>query len=227
MILDFQVVVSTLEKMGKTSSRLELTDHLVALFKNTPPQILDKVVYLIQGKIAPDYEGIELGLAEKMVIRAISISSAVTNERILQIYRKTGDLGDTAKIIMEKKVQTTLSSEKVTVERITATFDKISKTAGKGSQEVKLRLLSSLLNDANPEECSYIIKFALGTLRLGVADYSILDALSIAFTGYKKSRHVLEAAYNVSSDLGKVSRLLATEGLSAVAMIKNPIVRSN
>jgi DNA ligase-1 len=220
MILDFQVVVSTLEKMGKTSSRLELTDHLVALFKNTTPQILDKVVYLIQGKIAPDYEGIELGLAEKMVIRAISISSAVTNERILQIYRKTGDLGDTAKIIMEKKIQTTLSSEKVTVERISATFDKISKTSGKGSQEVKLRLLSSLLNDANPEECRYIIKFALGTLRLGVADYSILDALSIAFTGDKKSRHVLEAAYNVSSDLGKVSRLLATEGLSAVAMIK-------
>lgn len=220
MILDFQVVASTLEKMGKTSSRLELTDHLVALFKNTPPQILDKVVYLIQGKIAPDYEGIELGLAEKMVIRAIAISSAVTNEGILQIYRKTGDLGDTAKIIMEKKIQTTLSSEKVTVERISATFDKISKTAGKGSQEVKLRLLSSLLNDANPDECTYIIKFALGTLRLGVADYSILDALSIAFAGDKKSRHVLEAAYNVSSDLGKVSRLLATEGLSAVAMIK-------
>ena len=69
-------------------------------------------------------------------------------------------------------------------------------------------------------ECRYIIKFALGTLRLGVADYSILDALSIAFAGDKKSRHVLEAAYNVSSDLGKVSRLLATEGLSAVAMIK-------
>jgi DNA ligase 1 len=220
MTLDFFVVVSTLEKMEKTSSRLELTDHLVALFKNTPPQIVDKVIYLIQGKIAPDYEGIELGLAEKMVIRAIANSSAVTNEEIYQIYRKAGDLGDTAKIIMEKKMQTTLTCEKVTVERISATFDKISKTVGKGSQEVKLRLLSSLLNDATPNECRYIIKFALGTLRLGVADYSILDALSIAFAGEKKHRHVLEAAYNVSSDLGRVGRLLATEGLSAIATTK-------
>lgn len=220
MSLDFSVVVSTLEKMEKTSSRLELTDHLVVLFKNTPPNILDLVIYLIQGKIVPDYEGIELGLAEKMIVRAIANSSGVTTEKIYQIYRQTGDLGDTTKIIIEKKMQTTLLSENVTVERIYSTFYKISKTIGKGSQQIKLRLLSSLFNDSAPSECRYIVKFALGTLRLGVADYSILDALSLAFTNDKKQRNVLESAYNVSSDLGKVGKLLATEGLSAIGSLK-------
>lgn len=220
MTLDFSVIVSTLEKMEKTSSRLELTDHLVALFKNTPPDILDKVIYLIQGKIAPDYEGIELGLAEKMIVRAVVNSSGVTTEKLYQIYQKTGDLGESTKLVMGKKMQTTLLSEQVTVERIYSTFYRISKTLGSGSQEIKLRLLSSLLNDSSATECNYIVKFALGTLRLGVADYSILDALSLAFTNDKKLRNVLEPAYNVSSDLGKVGKLLATGGLSAVASLK-------
>jgi DNA ligase-1 len=218
--LDFSVIVSTLEKMEETSSRLELTDHLVALFKNTPPNILDKVIYLIQGKIAPDYEGIELGLAEKMIVRAVVNSSGVTTEKLYQIYQKTGDLGESTKLVMGKKMQTTLLNEQVTVERIYSTFYRISRTLGSGSQEIKLRLLSSLLNDSSATECKYIVKFALETLRLGVADYSILDALSLAFTNDKKLRNVLEPAYNVSSDLGKVGKLLATGGLSAVASLK-------
>lgn len=218
--MDFSVIVSTLEKMEETSSRLELTDHLVALFKNTPPNILDKVIYLIQGKIAPDYEGIELGLAEKMIVRAVVNSSGVTTEKLYQIYQKTGDLGESTKLVMGKKMQTTLLNEQVTVERIYSTFYRISRTLGSGSQEIKLRLLSSLLNDSSATECKYIVKFALETLRLGVADYSILDALSLAFTNDKKLRNVLEPAYNVSSDLGKVGKLLATGGLSAVASLK-------
>jgi DNA ligase 1 len=220
LILDFSVIVSTLEKMEKTSSRLQLTDHLVSLFNDTPPNILDKVIYLIQGKIAPDYEGIELGLAEKMIVKAVVNSSGVTTEKLYHIYQKTGDLGETTKLLMGKKMQTTLLSEQVTVERIYSTFIKISKTLGTGSQEIKLRLLSSLLNDSAPRESKYIVKFALGTLRLGVADYSILDALSLAFTKDKKLRSVLEPAYNVLSDLGRVGKLLATGGLSAIASLK-------
>lgn len=218
--MDFSVIVSTLEKMEKTSRRLELTDCLVSLFKNTPPDILDKVIYLIQGKVAPDYEGIELGLAEKMIIKAVVNSSGVTTEKLNQIYQKTGDLGETTKLLMGNKMQTTLVGEQVTVERIYSTFFKISKTLGTGSQEIKLRLLSSLLNDSASRECKYIVKFALGTLRLGVADYSILDALSLAFTNDKKSRSVIESGYNVLSDLGKVGKLLATGGLSAIASLR-------
>ena len=72
--MDFAPVVATFEQMEQTSSRLALTDYLVDLFKKTPASILDKVTYLIQGKLYPDYEGIELGLAERMAIRAIASS---------------------------------------------------------------------------------------------------------------------------------------------------------
>jgi len=96
----------------------------------------------------------------------------------------------------------------------------VARTAGPGSQETKLRLISSLLNDATAAEGRYIIKFIMGQLRLGIADYTVLDALAVAFTGDKKNRHVLENAYNVSSDLGTVAKLLATKGLEAVRSIK-------
>ncbi|TLY05938.1 MAG: ATP-dependent DNA ligase, partial [Thaumarchaeota archaeon] len=176
--------------------------------------------YLIQGKLYPDYEGIELGVAEKMVVRAIASSSGKDQSQIERIYQKTGDLGDAAGEAMKSKSQSTLFSESMTVERVYSTFDRVARTAGPGSQETKLRLISSLLNDATAAEGRYIIKFIMGQLRLGIADYTVLDALAVAFTGDKKNRHVLENAYNVSNDLGTVAKLLATKGLEAVRSIK-------
>jgi DNA ligase 1 len=218
--LDFKPLVETFEQMEQTSSRIVLTEYLVALLKKTPPDIIDKVTYLIQGKLYPDYEGIEMGIAEKMVIRAIASSSGRDVLEIERIYQKTGDLGDATREVMKSKGQSTLFSEPMTVERVYSTFDKVARTTGTGSQEIKLRLISSLLNDATATEGRYIIKFVMGQLRLGIADYTVLDALATAFTGDKANRQVLENAYNVSSDLGTVAKLLATDGLQAVSSIK-------
>ena len=89
----------------------------------------------------------------------------------------------------------------MTVECVYSTLDKIARTTGTGSQELKIRNISSLLNDSNPGEARYIMKFVMGTLRLGIAEYTVLDALAIAFTRDKSNREILENAYNVSSDL--------------------------
>jgi DNA ligase 1 len=206
--------------MEQTTSRLELTNYLVTLFKNTPSDLVDKIIYLIQGKIRPDYEGIEMGIAEKMIIRIISQISNISNDEVYRKYHEKGDLGSVAEAILKNKIQTTLFNEKVTIERISLVFDKISKTTGKGSQETKIKLFASLFNDSSPEECKYIIRFALGTLRLGIADSTIMDALALAYTSDKKNRKILENAYNVSSDMGRVSKILAKQGLKAVSAIK-------
>ena len=219
-MLDFSTIVNILEQMEQTTSRLELTNYLVTLFKNTPSDLVDKIIYLIQGKIRPDYEGIEMGIAEKMIIRIISQISNISNDEVYRNYREKGDLGSVAEVIMKNKIQTTLFNEKVTIERIYLVFDKISKTTGKGSQETKKKSFASLFNDSSPEECKYIIRFALGTLRLGIADSTIMDALALAYTSDKKNRKILENAYNVSSDMGRVSKILAKQGLEAVSAIK-------
>ncbi|HEY6949029.1 MAG TPA: DNA ligase, partial [Nitrososphaeraceae archaeon] len=212
-MLDFSILVKILEEMERTASRLELTNYLVNLFKITPSDLIDKVIYLIQGKIRPDYEGIEMGVAEKMIIRIISQISNISSDQVNHKYREIGDLGSVAEAILRTKVQKTLFNDSVTIERIYFVFDRISKTAGKGSQETKLKLLASLFNDSSPVECKYVIRFALGTLRLGIADSTIMDALALAYTDNKKNRKILESAYNVSSDLGRVSKILSKNGI--------------
>ena len=214
--MKFSVLSDSLEKMEETSKRLELTGILVELLKKTPNEIIAKVIYLIQGKLKPNFEGVELGIAEKLVIRAISKSAGVTIKKIEADYNDGGDLGITVSNILKQKTQTTFSAETITLERVYETLLKISTLQGKGSQDMKIKYISSLLNDATPEESKFILKILLGTMRLGVAENTVMDALAIAFTNSKENRELVENAYNVSSDLGKVSEVLAQDGLDGL-----------
>ncbi|HEY8522712.1 MAG TPA: ATP-dependent DNA ligase, partial [Nitrososphaeraceae archaeon] len=215
--MDFLTIAEIFEEMHKTNSRLVLIDHLVTLFKSTPVNTIKKIIYLLQGKLSPASEGIELGLGEKLTIRAIAEASGISVKEVEEKYGKIGDLGETAKEIAKKKYQQTLLSEKITIERIYSTFEKIAKSLGSQSQIIKLRLVSSLLNDATPLESKYIIKFLLGNLRLGIAEYSIIDALAIAFTGNRNNRKRIEETYNIYTDLGTIAEILfkkEVEGLN-------------
>ncbi|MEE9563764.1 MAG: ATP-dependent DNA ligase [Nitrosopumilaceae archaeon] len=214
--MEFAVLADAFKKMEDTTKRLELTQILVDLFKETPPELISKIVYLIQGKLRPDYEGVELGVAEKLAIKAISKSSAIPIKKIEEEYRKKGDLGHTASIILKQKAQTTFVVEDITIERVYETLFKIAKLGGTRSQDMKIKYISSLLNDANPLEARFILKILLGTLRLGIAENTVMDALATAYTGTKENRESLEKAYNVSSDLGKVAEVIAREGLQGV-----------
>lgn len=214
--MEYSVITETFEMMEKTTKRLELTDYLVNLLKSTPMELIDKVVYLIQGKLYPDYEGIELGIADKLALRAVSISSGLNMEKIELMYRETGDIGSVGELALKTKMQTTLFSENITVERVYSTLYKISSLSGEGSQDMKLKYICNLLNDSNAKDARYILKIITGKLRLGIADYTVLDALAIAFTDKKENRVVLERAYNITSDLGLVAKTITTQGLDAV-----------
>tara|TARA_B100001750_G_scaffold150502_1_gene120585 strand:+ start:153 stop:1907 length:1755 start_codon:yes stop_codon:yes gene_type:complete len=214
--MKFSVLSDSLEKMELTTKRLELTAILVELLKKTPIETISKVIYLMQGKIRPNFEGVELGIAEKLVIRAISKSSGITIKKIEDAYNDDGDLGKTGSNILKQKTQTTFSAETITLERVYDTLLKISKLEGKGSQDMKMKYISSLLNDATPIESKFVLKILLGTLRLGIAENTVMDALAIAFTDKKENRELVENAYNVSSDLGKVSEVLATDGINGI-----------
>ena len=218
--MEFSIIAEIFERMESTTKRIELTNLLVELLKKTPKKIIPNAVYLLQGIIRPNFEGVELGVAEKLAIRAISKSSGLSIKKIEEDYKKCGDLGLTASNILKLKTQTTFTAEKITLERIYETLFRIAKLGGKGSQDLKMKYISSLLNDATPLEAKFVLKILLGTLRLGIAENTIMDALAIAFTGKKENREQIENAYNVSSDLGKVSLLIATDGIDEIKKFK-------
>jgi len=214
--MKFSIISDAFQQMEATSKRLELTDILVKLIQEIPEDVIAKAIYLIQGKLRPNFEGVELGIAEKLVMRAMSKSSGIPLKKIEDDYNKGGDLGQTAENILQQKIQTTFASEVITLEKVYDTLFKISKLEGKGSQEMKMKYVSSMLNDATPQESKFILKILLGTLRLGIAENTVMDALAIAFTGKKENREIIENAYNVSSDLGKVAEVISTGGVSEI-----------
>ena len=218
--MEFSIIAEIFERMESTTKRIELTNLLVELLKKTPKKIIPNAVYLLQGIIRPNFEGVELGVAEKLAIRAISKSSGLSIKKIEEDYKKCGDLGLTASNILKLKTQTTFTAEKITLERVYETLFRIAKLGGKGSQDLKMKYISSLLNDATPLEAKFVLKILLGTLRLGIAENTIMDALAIAFTGKKENKEQIENAYNVSSDLGKVSLLIATDGIDEIKKFK-------
>ena len=225
--MEFSALSDAFVRMEQTSKRGELTDILVDLFAVTPHEHVAKIVYMLQGMLRPGFEGVELGIAEKTALRSISKSSGAPAYEVEREYKKSGDMGQAASKILQKKAQSTLASQDITVERVYETLMKIARLEGSKSQDLKIRYVSSLLNDADPTESRFILRLLLGTLRLGVAENTVMDALAIAHTGSKEGRAALERAYNVSSDLGRVAEAVMLSGLAGAeafdVMIHSPV----
>src|SRR5712692_10357898 len=218
-------IVETYAKTEATTKRLEITSFLVELIQDTPREILDKVVYLTQGKLYPDFLGIELGVAEKLLFRVLAKVTGQTETKVTTIYKKLGDLGTVAEELLRDKTQASFQRDALVVEEVYKIFDMIAHEAGQGSVDSKLRHMTGLLGKASPSEAKYLTRMALGRLRLGLADMTILDALAISLGGGKSSRPLLERAYNRSSDLGYVARTLATGGIKAIESLEVTVGR--
>ena len=218
-------IVETYAKIEATTKRLEITSFLVELIQDTPRLILDKVVYLTQGNLYPDFLGIELGVAEKLLFRVLAKVTGQTEAKVTTIYKKSGDLGTVAEELLKDKTQASFQRDALTVEEVYKIFDTIAHESGHGSVDSKLRHMTGLLGRASPSQAKYLTRMALGRLRLGVADMTILDALAISLGGGKKSKPILERAYNRSSDLGYVARTLVTGGINAIESLRVTVGR--
>ena len=216
----FEDVAKYYEKLESVSSRLQMIDILTELFKKAKKEELKKLVYMTQGILSPPFEGVETGMAEKLVEIAIATATGFTKEEVEQDFKKRGDLGETAEYFISKTKLKKLASRKFEVSEVFDTMYKIATTSGEGSQEAKIKMLAELLAASSPLEARYIVRFALGTLRLGVGDATILEALSKLVTGERAFKEQLENAYNICSDLGKVADVLAKEGIKGIENFK-------
>jgi DNA ligase 1 len=216
--LNYAEIADAYEKIEATTKRLEMTALLVALLKATSKNLLDKVVYLTQGKLYPDFEGVEIGVAEKLAIRALALASGRKETEIEEDLKKSGDIGETAQNFLAKKRQSTLfgAQKALTVQKVYETLDQMANKSGSGAVDTKMNLLCGLLADASPKEAKYVLRTVTSNLRLGIADMTVLDALAIAYGGGKEARELIERAYNISSDLGRVANVAAEKGIEGI-----------
>jgi DNA ligase 1 len=204
-------------RLEETTKRLEMTDILTMLIRDASPDEIEKIVYLTQGKIHPDWTGEpEIGMAEKMVVETLVKVSGLKKEEVEAKLAELGDIGLAAEEAMRSKKQDSFFKKQLTVRDVYNGLDSIARKGGKGSAKQKIDTLASLMADSSPLGARYLARTVVGSLRLGIGDMTILDALSQAYTGSKEARGDLERAYNLSSDLGLVARTLAEEGYEAI-----------
>jgi len=213
----FQKLASYFEKIEKTTSRLEITRLLSSLFKELTPPEIEKTIYLLQGRVAPLYEKIEFGIAEKMVIKAAILALNLENKFFVNQYKKIGDLGQAVEHF--KKQISSLEEKKLSINEVFVFLYQIATATGEGSQEKKISLLSTLIRQLDSLSCRYIVRIPTGVLRLGFSDMTILDALSWMEKGDKSLRKIIENAYHVRPDLGYLSKLIKEEGIQSLKNI--------
>ena len=217
----YATLVETYERLEATSKRLEMTDILAELLGEAEPDELEKVIYLTQGKIHPDWKGEpEIGIAEKMAIETMARASGLKRAEVEELVAETGDIGLAAERALREKRIERLGGKRLTVSDVYNALDQIARESGKRSSGRKMDRLVRLIADASPLEARYLTRTVVGALRLGVGDMTILDALAWAFTDSAENRDLLERAYNLTSDLGHVARTLAASGLETIVEVR-------
>ena len=213
----YLTVAGAYRDLEQASGRLVLVNRLAALLAGTSAGLLPVVCYLCQGLIAPEFAGVDLGLAEKLAVRAVATATGASPAEVTDLVRGTGDLGLAAEQLV---AATAARPASLTVTAVVDTLHQIAAAQGPGSQGRKLDLLAGLLAQATPLEACYLLRLVTRGPRLGIGTPTTLDALAQVYTGGRAARPVLERAYNICCDLGRVAAALADGGLSAVGQIQ-------
>ena len=211
-------LADTFDRLESTGSRLEMTSILADFLRTADKSELRSIVYLSQGKLHPDFVPGVLGMADRLVMKAIAKASGNPEDKVEKLTVETGDLGQVAETLISKKKQMALFSEELTVARVVKGLATIEGAEGKDSQDIKQKTLAGLLHDSNPVEARYLCRTVTGRMRVGAADMTILDALAEAFAS-KEDRPTIERAFNVTCDIGLVAETIANGGMDAVRAI--------
>ncbi len=210
----FSKVVEYFERMSITSKRLELSDIYRDLIIESKEEYA-MVLYLSKGMVAPDYEGIEIGLAEKTIIKVIRKITGVTEEDIMKRYAREGDLGAVSQELSSQSKQKSFFDEPLTLRELYDSLKKIAIIRGQGTASEKEKIFIDLMIRASPSETKYIVRILQGRLRLGVSDSTILYALRLAYME-NADQDTVEELFNFHPDLAYVAGILRNGDLSVI-----------
>jgi DNA ligase-1 len=226
--VEYVIVAEAYRDLERLSSRLALTERLAALLGQTQDRLLPTMCYLCQGLIAPEFAGVDLGLAEKLAVRALAAAVGDDPAQVTALVREAGDLGQAAeRLLATAPARADAGTAGLEVAEVVQTLREIAAAEGAGSQGRKLDLLTGLLVRATPLEARYLLRLVTRNLRLGIGTPTILDALAQVHAGGKAGRPALERGYSICCDLGQVAAALVSGGLTAVGQIRvqpgNPV----
>ena len=217
--MKYAALVDAYDRLAATDSTDAKRDRVADLLADAGP-LLNRLVTLVRGRLSPAYDRTELGVSSSLTLDAMCRATGASESGVRDRWQATGDLGDAAAWATEHGGQQTLFSEPLTVERVHDTLRDLAAYEGAGSQDRKVDTLAGLLADANPDEARYVVRTALGHLRVGIGEGTIRDAIAVAFLdGSDDAVAAVERAYQVTTDFRVVADTARTEGLEGLAAL--------
>ncbi|GIU68332.1 MAG: DNA ligase [Candidatus Pacearchaeota archaeon] len=220
--MKYEEVVDIYEKVGSTTKRLEKISILSNFLKKLDEK--DKeVLYLLLGRVYPEYDERKIGISSQLAIKSISKAFGIDEKEIIEKWKTLGDLGDVAENLSSKKKQTTLHKEVLTTEKIIENLRKLPELQGKGTIEKKIYLIVELLNSASPLEAKYIVRLLLGDLRIGIKESTIRDSLGYAFFDESSRKEAIKKIQNLidsKNDIAAVFEVVKSKDLKKLSEVK-------
>src|SRR5690348_16542787 len=173
--MKFAELAAGLDQMEATSSRNELVRILSDVYRACSADELGPITYLIQGRLAPFFEPVEIGLGERLLITAIAAAYNVPKDEVTKLNRQVGDLG-----VAAQRLAPASHGKPPPVIDVHRRLMEIAAAAGEGSQQKKLDGFTGLLRDIDAKSAKHLVRITLGKMRLGIGDPTVLDALSFA-----------------------------------------------
>jgi len=215
----FAKLAELYEQLDATTKKLEKRDILADFYKRCADADLYRAVVLSMGTVFPRGEE-ELGIASGMIKKVVERVSGASEKDVMEKFKATGDLGLAVEKLMERRKQKSLAKKELTIDHVFDNLQRLPGITGSGSQDQKISLIAELLSSASPKEARYIVRTALGQMRIGVAAGIVRDAIAKAFDQNPKG---LEKIYDVLGDYGRVAEQAKKGKLKAKIQVGQPI----
>lgn len=213
----FSELAQYFERVEKTPARLETTKILAELYQKLSPDEIQKTTYLLQGRVAPLYESVEFGMAEKTVIKSVVSALNIDRSYFEKENKRIGDVGTTVEEF--KKQFISFEEKQLSIDEVFSELQRLAHASGDGSNDLKVGILAALIRQLDPLSCRYLVRIPQGMLRLGFSDMTILDVFSWMTIGTKEYRADLQSAYQMSPDLGHIGKLIREKGIEGIRKV--------
>jgi DNA ligase-1 len=212
--MQYKKLVEVYEELSSTTKRLEKTKILAKFLENLEERDKD-VLYLLLGDIYPEYDERKIGISNQLAIKAISKATGTNEKNIVKEWKKIGDIGMVAEILVKNKKQTTLQNHILTTEKVLENLRKLPEFEGKGTVDKKISLITELLTSSSPKEALYLTRTLIGDLRIGIKESTIRAGMVEAFFENKKeASEKIEQAVDKTNDLVSVFEIAKKRKIS-------------
>ncbi len=233
-------LVEVYEQLESTTKRLEKTKHLSEFLKKAPDSELDHLILLVQGRVFPPWDDRKIGVAAKLLLKALVIATGLDQADIEAEWKKTGDIGQAAHNTIKRKKQATLFEQELTTKKVFDNLRTLATIEGSGSVDKKVKIIAELPTSAQPAEAKYIIRTIIEDLRVGLGEGTMRDAVAwscfdkeLELTYDEKKNAIIvpdrekyntytktvQHAYDIVNEFAEVTRL-ARKGLAALQKVK-------